>query len=129
MFSGKICRKLLKSVFWEKSVIVGPLIETLQEQISYQRKDKIWTFLSKVGQNSDSQTRNHTSLQKHAHTSMLALHCSDNSQYLINTTQSCRKFGHFPFRESICTLINLAILYAMLFGLFSVDISSSFIIR
>ncbi len=34
----------------------------------------------KVGQNSDSQTENHTPLQEHAHTSMLALHCSDESR-------------------------------------------------
>ncbi len=37
-------------------------------------------FLSKVGQNSNSQTRNHTLLQEHARTSMLAFHCSDESQ-------------------------------------------------
>ncbi len=37
-------------------------------------------FLSKAGQNSNSQIGNHTPLQEHAHTSMLALHCSDKSQ-------------------------------------------------
>ncbi len=36
-------------------------------------------FLSKAGQNSNSQTGNHTPLQEHAHTSTLALHCSDES--------------------------------------------------
>ncbi len=38
-------------------------------------------FLSKAGQNSNSQTANHTPLQEHAHTSMLALHCSDESKF------------------------------------------------
>ncbi len=37
-------------------------------------------LLSKAGQNSNSQTGNHTPLQEHAHTSMLAFHCSDESQ-------------------------------------------------
>ncbi len=39
-------------------------------------------FLSKAGQNSNLQTGNHTPLQEHAHASILALHCSDESQYL-----------------------------------------------
>ncbi len=38
-------------------------------------------FLSKAGQNSNSQTENHTLPQEQAHTSMLTLHCSDESQY------------------------------------------------
>ncbi len=38
----------------------------------------------KVGQNSDSQIENHTPLQDYAHTSMLALHYSDESRMSPN---------------------------------------------
>ncbi len=36
-------------------------------------------FLSKAGQNSNSQTGNHTPLQEYTNTSILTLHCSDES--------------------------------------------------
>ncbi len=50
-------------------------------------------FLSKVGQSSNSQTGNHSILKEHAHTSMLTLHCSDESQYLGTIEQN--EWGNF----------------------------------
>ncbi len=47
------------------------------------QNSNIYKGLSKAGQNSNSQTRNHTSLQEYAHTPVLALHCSDESQFLL----------------------------------------------
>ncbi len=69
-------RNLTTACFRLSLVFIG----THQERTSYQRQDKIRTFtkVSKAGQN--SQTVNHTPLQEHAHTSMLVLFCSDESQ-------------------------------------------------
>ncbi len=50
-------------------------------------------FLSKVRQNSNSQIGNRTPLQEHTHTSMLALHCSDESQSLGQQYTFC--ISHF----------------------------------
>ncbi len=55
-------------------------------------RTKFGHFQRKVGQNSNSQTRNHTPLQEHAHTSMLALHCSGESQVWKYTDASISFF-------------------------------------
>ncbi len=48
----------------------------IKDRTEFEHLQKI---LIKEGQNSNSKTGNHTPLQEHAHTSLLALHCSDES--------------------------------------------------
>ncbi len=62
------------------SRITCPL-RLVKRKLLIKGRTKFGHFQRKVGQNSDSQTRNHTLLQEHTHTSMLPLHCSDESQY------------------------------------------------
>ncbi len=90
-----------------QKLIIGPyelskfsfIIGTPQEQTSYQRQDEIQTFskdsYQKAGQNSNSHTGNHTPQQEHARTSMLALYCSDESQFPFQITKSYYNFNFF----------------------------------
>ncbi len=53
------------------------ILELVKSKLLIKGRTKFGHFQRRVGQNSDSQTRNRTPLQEHAHTSMLTLHCSD----------------------------------------------------
>ncbi len=68
---------------WGFNIILG----LIKSKLLIKDRTKFEHFQRKVGQNSDSQTRNHTPLQEHAHTSMLALCCSDKP----NSTKQNKK--------------------------------------